>query len=366
VYAVLGVCCTRCQLMIMPWRDREGWLNFVFCDDGWDVDEKERYGGWRWEQCGGYKRIWLIRGTTYLIGLGRPRVGVITRRIGTRTCHIGDGELTRTRNSLKSQFLMMICPVSSTITKEQEVHSFLSISPCHDQESTWLKEHRMRVGSYDTTRPREFTQLGGSTKSWIERVRWKVEKDRVCMSYNAMMSFYSRVCIAIHSYHGMMSFYSGVCIAIPMQACTKWTHSDVWSQLATTPECLFKRGDQQREKTRQNSDRRAIRNAMRGIDAARSVIRHRGVPERSDGARPLWRSHSARTEMFSADATTSARWERIEYRPIGRCYIRYGHSWHTTRVQTQDSSPRRCQCSHQTYDPGCPFNNRLQDCKQRK
>ena len=30
VYAVLGVCCTRCQLMIMSWRDREGWLNYVF------------------------------------------------------------------------------------------------------------------------------------------------------------------------------------------------------------------------------------------------------------------------------------------------------------------------------------------------
>ena len=24
VCAVLGVCCTRCQLMIMSWRDREG------------------------------------------------------------------------------------------------------------------------------------------------------------------------------------------------------------------------------------------------------------------------------------------------------------------------------------------------------
>ena len=43
------------------------------------------------------------------------------------------------------------------------------------------------------------------------------------------------VCIAIPSYIEMMSFYSGVCIAIPMQACTEWTHSDVWSQLATTP-----------------------------------------------------------------------------------------------------------------------------------
>jgi len=29
VYAVLVVCCSRCPLMIMSWRDREGWLNFV-------------------------------------------------------------------------------------------------------------------------------------------------------------------------------------------------------------------------------------------------------------------------------------------------------------------------------------------------
>ena len=44
VYAVLGECCTRCQLMIMTWRDREGLLTFVFCDDSRVVDEKERDG----------------------------------------------------------------------------------------------------------------------------------------------------------------------------------------------------------------------------------------------------------------------------------------------------------------------------------
>jgi len=33
-----------------------------------------------------------------------------------------------------------------------------------------------------------------------------------------------------------------------MQLCTQWTHSDVWSQLATMPECLFKIGDRQSEK----------------------------------------------------------------------------------------------------------------------
>jgi len=104
VYAVLGVCCTRCQLMMMAWRDREGWLNFVFCDEVRVVDEKERDGGWSWEWCGGYERIREIRGTTCLIGLGKPRIGGITCRIRTHTCRIGDGKLTRTRNSLSPSF----------------------------------------------------------------------------------------------------------------------------------------------------------------------------------------------------------------------------------------------------------------------
>jgi len=67
------------------------------------------------------------------------------------------------------------------------------------------------------------------------------------------------------------------------------------------PECLFKIGDRQSEKKRRNGDRRAICNSMRGIDAVRGVIRHRGVSDGSDGARPLWRSQSAQTEMFFAD-----------------------------------------------------------------
>ena len=54
-------------------------------------------------------------------------------------------------------------------------------------------------------------------------------------------------------------------------------------------------------KKRRNCDRRAMRNATRGIDTGRGVILHRGVSDGSDGARPLWRSHSARTEMFFAD-----------------------------------------------------------------
>jgi len=60
-------------------------------------------------------------------------------------------------------------------------------------------------------------------------------------------------------------------------------------------------------------------------------------------------------------STTSAQWERIEYRPIGRHYTKYGYSRQTTRARTQVSSLRPCQCSHQTYDPGCKFHNPPQD-----
>jgi len=127
VYAVLSVCCTRCmlysvyactrcQLMIMAWRDGEGWLDFVFCDDSWVVHKKVRDGGWRWEWCGGYEWISELRGTTCQIGLRRPRVGVITCWIGSCTCRIGNGKLTLTGKSLNSQFLMMICPISSHLS----------------------------------------------------------------------------------------------------------------------------------------------------------------------------------------------------------------------------------------------------------
>jgi len=86
-----------------------------------------------------------------------------------------------------------------------------------------------------------------------------------------------------------------------MQACTQWTHFDLWSQCATTPDCLFTIGDRQSEKKWLNGDRRAICNATRGRDAGRGVIRHRDVSDGSAWARPLWRSYSARTEMFFAD-----------------------------------------------------------------
>jgi len=55
VYAVLGVCCTRCMLYsvyavlsVNSWschgRDRAQWLNFLFCNDCGVVNEEERDG----------------------------------------------------------------------------------------------------------------------------------------------------------------------------------------------------------------------------------------------------------------------------------------------------------------------------------
>jgi len=123
VYAVLGVCCTRCQLMNMTWRDREGWLNLVFGNDGRVVDENERDERWRWEWCGRYKRSWGIGSTSCLIGM-EVLVMVLLHEIGTSTCHIRDGELTRTQTSLKSQFLMMISPMPShlSLSRRQLYH----------------------------------------------------------------------------------------------------------------------------------------------------------------------------------------------------------------------------------------------------
>ena len=91
-------------------------LTLGSCNDGWVVDGKERDGGWRWVQYGGYERTCYTRGMTCVIGFARHSIGVITCRIGTRTCRTGDGKFTRTRNSLKSQFLMMISPISSNLS----------------------------------------------------------------------------------------------------------------------------------------------------------------------------------------------------------------------------------------------------------
>jgi len=42
VDALIGLCCTRCELMIMEWGVREGSLNFIFLGDIRVEDKKER------------------------------------------------------------------------------------------------------------------------------------------------------------------------------------------------------------------------------------------------------------------------------------------------------------------------------------
>ena len=57
----------------------------MFCDDSRVVDEKERDGDGNENNVEDYERRCEIRGTACLIRLGRRRVGVIKRWIGTRT-----------------------------------------------------------------------------------------------------------------------------------------------------------------------------------------------------------------------------------------------------------------------------------------
>jgi hypothetical protein len=78
---VLSVCFTQCQLIIITWKDTEGWLKCVFCDDGVVVDKKDWDGGWRWERCGEYEHEWEISGRSCLIQLRIPRICHITCRI---------------------------------------------------------------------------------------------------------------------------------------------------------------------------------------------------------------------------------------------------------------------------------------------
>jgi len=86
------------------------------------------------------------------------------------------------------------------------------------------------------------------------------------------------------------------CKRVPNEHIPMYGHS--WP---STPECSCKIGDRQSEKKRWNSDWMVICNVTHGIEAGRRVIRDRGVSNGCDGALPLCRSHSARTEIFFAD-----------------------------------------------------------------
>jgi len=119
---ILGGCCTRCMLHMVyailgantwSWHGQIESNDLTLCSamivELWT--RKRGMGDEDENDMEDYERIWEIRGMTCLIGLGWSLLIVITHLIGTRICCIRDHQLTRTRNSRKSQFLMMISPV---------------------------------------------------------------------------------------------------------------------------------------------------------------------------------------------------------------------------------------------------------------
>jgi hypothetical protein len=92
------------------------------------VDKKERDVDEDENNVADNKRICEVRGAADLIVLGRPCIGVMRYRDRTRACHITDGKLTCTQNSLKSQFLRMISPEFSHLSLScPQVYQHLSI-----------------------------------------------------------------------------------------------------------------------------------------------------------------------------------------------------------------------------------------------
>jgi len=125
VYAVLGVCCTLCILYsvyavhsvnIWSWHGKIERDNLAMCSAMMvELWTRKRGGGWIWEQYGASERKREIRGKPCLIGFRWPRISIITRWIGTHTCHIRNGKLTSTRNSVKPQFAIMISHLLSSL-----------------------------------------------------------------------------------------------------------------------------------------------------------------------------------------------------------------------------------------------------------
>ena len=78
----------------------------------------------------------------------------------------------------------------------------------------WLKERRMRVRQYNTTRPRWSTQLCVSKKSCKEWARSKDGRDSVSISYNSLMSFYSGVSQTYTPCRWVDVHYSCICVCM--------------------------------------------------------------------------------------------------------------------------------------------------------
>ena len=134
-------------------------------------------------------------------------------------------------------------------------------------------------------------------------MRWIVNSHIELVTWNDVYNYQRENCILRADQRNTRRDCHNVIhrIAIPMQVFTQWPHSNIWSLLATTPECSFRKGDRQSKKKWWNSDPIMLCNAMRSIEAGQWVIRHRGVYDISDSTYPLGLRHSTWTEIFFAD-----------------------------------------------------------------
>jgi len=163
---------------------------------------RKRDGGWWWEWYGGYKRIWEIRGMTCPIGFRRPCIAFLTCRIGSRTCHIGNGKLTHTQNSHKSQFLIMISPMSSylSLSRPQLYHhlrTWCSVIPLY------LSMPWSRVNTKYSIHQVQHTPSTAYTEYYIHRVLHhpKINSLLLPVSLSSPISYLSVDLIVLSSLH---------------------------------------------------------------------------------------------------------------------------------------------------------------------
>jgi len=131
--------------MIMEWRDREGWLNFVFLGDGGVEHKKERdqrrWGKSSWET--GTKRISCASQLTIPDRAGTTPDPVRTNT-NTRSSQPNQASripdfsypLVSSISFSSSSPISLFLVHNSTIIAEHKVKSSLSISPWHDHELT--------------------------------------------------------------------------------------------------------------------------------------------------------------------------------------------------------------------------------------
>jgi len=140
--AVLGVCCTLCLLMIMAWRDREGWLNLGFLGDGRVGHKKVRdRGKSSWETW-----TWSISGVSQLTILDTALTSPDPARTNTETRSSQPNQASRIPDfshplvsSIKfssSSPISLFHDYNSTIFAEHKVKLSRSLSPWHDHELT--------------------------------------------------------------------------------------------------------------------------------------------------------------------------------------------------------------------------------------